>query len=67
MNKPEDQFCSLLSAAAGESLIGSAGKTDVYFLLEYNRAWEDKAFEKSDIPNEVKQQLSSFSKSLPAA
>ena len=67
MNKPEDQFCSLLSAAAGESLIGSAGKTDAYFLLEYNRAWEDKAFEKSDIPNEVKQQLSSFSKSLPAA
>jgi hypothetical protein len=67
MDKPEDLFCSSLSVAAGEPLIGSAGKTDVFFLLEYNGFWEDKAFEKSDIPNEVKQKLGGLSKSSPAA
>lgn len=67
MSKPGVQFCSLLSAAASEPLIGSAGKTDVFLLLEYNSAWEDKAFEKSTLPPAVKQTLVDFAKSLPAA
>jgi hypothetical protein len=67
MNRSAEQFCSLLSTAAGEPLIGSAGKTNVFFLLEYNGVWESKAFEKSAIPEAVKQQLDSFAKSLPAA
>lgn len=62
-----DQFCSTLSAQAGETLIGTAGRAEVFFLLEYRGAWEDKAFEKSAIPDEVKQRLTGVAKSLPAA
>ncbi len=62
-----DQFCSSLSAQAGEGLIGTAGRAEVFFLLEYRGAWEDKAFEKSAIPDEVKQRLTGIAKSLPAA
>jgi hypothetical protein len=64
METAADNFCSLLSSAAGEMLPGSAGRTAFYFLLEYNGAWEDKAFEKSDIPEEVKQRLSGLAKAL---
>jgi len=67
METPEEKYCSLLSATAGEPLFGSAGRTEFYFLLEYNGIWEDKAFEKSDIPEVVKQRLSGFSKELPAS
>jgi len=67
MNKSEEQFCSVLSAAAGEPLIGSAGKANVFFLLEYNGAWDSQAFEKSAIPETIKQKLSGFAKSLPSA
>lgn len=67
MSKTPNQFCSLVSAAAGEPLIGSAGTTAVFFLLEYNGAWEDKAFEKSNLPMAVKQMLGDLAKSLPAA
>jgi hypothetical protein len=61
------KYCSLLSTAAGEPLFGSAGRTEIYFLLEYNGAWEDKAFEKSGIPEEVKGRLSNLSKELLAS
>jgi hypothetical protein len=60
-------FCSQLSLSAGEPLFASAGPTDVFFLLEYNGAWEDKAFEKSSIPEEVKQHLQRTAKSLSSA
>jgi hypothetical protein len=63
----KDQFCSMLSAQAGEAIIGTAGRAEVFFLLEYRGAWEDKAFEKSAIPDAVKQRLSEVAKSLPAA
>jgi hypothetical protein len=67
MDRSSQEFCSLLSAAAGEPIIGSAGKTDFYLLLEYSGAWEDKAFEKSKLPEAVKQQLGEFVKTTPAA
>jgi hypothetical protein len=67
METTEEKYCSLLSVAVGEPLFGSAGRTEFYFLLEYNGAWEDKAFEKSDIPEEVKQNLKAISKALPAS
>ncbi len=67
MQKNAQNYCSYLSATAGEPLIGTVGKIEVFFLLEYNGPWEEKAFEKSEIPQDVKQRLSSFSKALPAS
>lgn len=63
----KDQFCSTLSAQAGEALIGTAGRAEAFFLLEYRGTWEEKAFEKSALPDEVKQRLTGIAKSLPAA
>jgi len=60
-------FCSELSLSAGEPLFATASQTEVFFLLEYNGPWEDKAFEKSTIPEAVKQHLKDATKSLPAA
>lgn len=60
-----EHYCSILSAQAGETLFGTANRTDHYLLVEYNHAWEDKALPKSSIPEEVKQRVNSLSKSLP--
>lgn len=63
----QDQFCAVISHAAAEPLAGSLPITTHYFLLEYNAAWEDKAFEKSQIPDAVKKYLSELVKAYPAA
>ncbi len=51
------QYCSQISARAGESLPGTATRTQVFFLLEYPGAWGEKAFEDSDLPHPVKSYL----------
>jgi hypothetical protein len=58
-------YCSVLSVQAGEPLIASATPTTVYMLLEYNGAWETKAMEESDLPEEVKSRLKAFTKASP--
>jgi hypothetical protein len=67
MNTPGQQtaYCSELSLQAGESLPGSATRTTGFFLLEYNGTWAAKAFEESDIPQEVKAFWKNYSRGLP--
>jgi len=47
-------------------MFATAVRTDVYLLLEYEGVWEEKAFEKSTIDDEVKAWLTSKMKELPA-
>lgn len=60
-------YCSELSALAGEALYGSATRTGVYFLLEYNGNWEAQAFPASRAPQAVKAHLEKALEELPQA
>lgn len=51
-------FCSISSREAGEQLLGTATRADYWLLLEVPQTWGSKAFEESDLPAPVKQQLS---------
>ena len=51
------QYCSQISTRAGESLPGTATRTQAFFLLEYPGAWGEKAFEDADLPQPVKGYL----------
>ena len=53
----ERQYCSDLSLAAGEPLAGTAGRVDVWLLLEYNPVWRAKAVTDNDLPLDVKAWL----------
>lgn len=61
------QYCSQISARAGESLPGTATRTQVFFLLEYPGAWGEKAFEDSDLPHPVKSYLASQAQAIQDA
>jgi len=52
-------FCSLQSRSFDESPLGSAPSANVWFMLEYNGRWGSKALEESNIPEEVKDYLTS--------
>ena len=58
--------CKAFSEQAGEPLFATAIRTDVYLLLEYDGTWEEKAFEKSAVPVEVKAWITLKMKELPA-
>ena len=62
-----ENYCSTISAQAGEALFGTVSQTKFYLLLEYNGSWEEKALAKSSIPEEVKQRLTEVSKNLPGS
>lgn len=47
------RYCSDLSLAAGEPLAGTAGRVDVWLLLEYNPVWRAKAVTDNDLSAEV--------------
>jgi hypothetical protein len=64
---PTDYSCSLRSLELDEPLIASATETQVYFLLEYTRAWGAKAFEESDLAEAIKAQLKQALKLIPGA
>jgi hypothetical protein len=64
---PADYRCSLRSLELDEPLFASATETQVYFLLEYPRAWGAKAFEESDLPEAVKAALKPALKRIPGA
>jgi hypothetical protein len=62
-----DFLCSTYSKNAGEPLPGTAPFGQVWFLLEYNGAWESKAFESSLIAEEVKTWFSAAVQKIPGA
>jgi hypothetical protein len=61
------QYCSLLSAQAGESLVGTASQANTWLLLEYRGIWGAKAFDESSLPQPVKGHLSKALESLPGS
>lgn len=66
ISKPASPFlCSQQSIEQRESLIGTAPRADVWFLLEYHGRWGKKALEESDIPDEVKTHLNTQLGSIP--
>jgi len=66
-NCPVDFLCSVESLELGESLIGTAPRADVWFMLEYAGRWENKAFADSNIPAEVKEKVNAQIKTIPEA
>ena len=58
-------FCSQESNENNESLIGTAPRADVWFLLEYHGRWGKKALAESDIPTEVKNHLNKQLELIP--
>ena len=57
MPSSEKFFCSDLAWEHGVPLIGTATRGDIWFLVEYTERWGAKAFEESDLPQEVKAHL----------
>jgi hypothetical protein len=60
-------FCSDISRQAGEPLIGTATRTDVWLMLEHDAAWQRKALEGSKLPQAVKDHLAQAEKTIPHA
>lgn len=58
-------FCSVESIEAGEQLIGTAPRADVWFLLEYPGRWANKALKESGIPDAVKAHLNAQMERIP--
>ncbi len=61
----QTSFCSDLSRALDEPMIGTALRADVWLLLEYSGAWGHKAFEESSLDQAVKDHLSAAQDSIP--
>jgi len=61
----EQLLCSVESIEAGEQLIGTAPRADVWFLLEYPGRWGNKALKESSIPEEVKAHLNAQLAQIP--
>jgi len=57
MPSSEKFFCSDLAWEYGIPLTGTATRGDVWFLLEYTKRWEAKAFAESSLSQEVKDHL----------
>lgn len=57
--------CSELSMNAQEEMFGTVPRVDVWFLLEYRQVWAEKAFQSSNIPENVKKHLSNYLESTP--
>lgn len=58
-------FCSQESIDNHESLIGTAPRADVWFLLEYHERWGKKALAESEIPDAVKKHLNAQLELIP--
>lgn len=64
--KPETPFfCSQESLDLRESLVGTAPRADVWFLLEYHGRWGKKALAESEIRAEIKTHLNTQLDSIP--
>ena len=53
----ERQYCSELSLAAGEPMVGTADRVDVWLLLEYKPVWRAKAVTDNDLSPEIRAWL----------
>ena len=62
-----DYFCTDLSTTSGEQLFGSAPHNTTWLLLEYTQPWGAKVFPESTLSPAVKQHISDFLDSRPAA
>ncbi len=60
-------FCSELSRRASEKTFGTASIGEVWMLIEYPLAWEEKAFEQSFLSSRIKAHFSHLLKSIPRA
>lgn len=65
LNTDQDFFCSLESIEHHESLLGTAPRSDAWFLLEYHGRWGKKALAESEIPVQVKNHLDAQLGSIP--
>lgn len=54
---PERQYCSELSAAAGENLLGTAPQVDFWLLIEYRQQWSRDAIVENDLSKPVQAWL----------
>lgn len=64
-NTENSFYCSECSRAAGEQLYGTAPRVDVWLLLEYEGVWGAKSPEDSELPPEVKRQISRWVAAIP--
>ena len=53
----ERQYCSELSLAAGEPMVGTADRVDVWLLLEYKPVWRARAVTDNDLSPEIRAWL----------
>lgn len=60
-----DIFCSVLSQQLDEPLAGTAGRGDIWLLLEYNDSWAAKATHENNLPRPVKAHLDAFLTATP--
>lgn len=57
MNTHEAFSCTDIAWEYGLPLVGTATRSDIWFLIEYPGRWEPRAFEQSEIPAEVKTHI----------
>lgn len=57
--------CSEISLNAREEIFATTPRVDVWFLLEYRGAWNDKAFVYSKIPKDVKERINVNLQTIP--
>ena len=50
-------YCSDLSRAANETMLGTADRVDVWIMVEYESAWKPKAIIDNDLPATIQQWL----------
>lgn len=55
-------YCSECSRAAGEQLLGSAPRADVWLMLEYGGSWGPKSPDDSDLPDAIKSRINQWIK-----
>jgi hypothetical protein len=61
----QTQFCSIASLEASESLLGTAPRADVWFMLEYSGRWGNQALKESSLSEQVKDHLNAQLKLIP--
>lgn len=62
--KPERQYCSEISAAAGENQLGTAPQVDFWLLIEYRQQWSRDPIVENDLPAPVQAWLENLTDNL---
>lgn len=61
----DDFYCSAVSRAVDEPLVGTAPHITTWFLLEYPGRWTSRAVKDNDLPEPVKARLESYLDFIP--